>query len=178
MAEQWGYISSPLDKNWKAQPTPSFKFRFFKGFEPVSLQISPEERQMAEQWGYTSPPFSKNWRAQQPGEKQRGKAKRGYKLFPPPPLKKKLLIFGQIISLSFLKIFKQKGVSQTWIQFFSLYLRWTVRDVHGTQEVGMNDPPRSSFTKELFPLFVCPTTRRVDFLEGLMIVDSAFLCQS
>ena len=48
MAEYWGYISSPLDKNWKAQPTPSFKFRFFKGFEPVSLQISPEERQMAE----------------------------------------------------------------------------------------------------------------------------------
>ena len=38
--------------------------------------------------------------------------------------------------------------------------------MHGTQEVGMNDPPRSSFTKELFPLFVCPTTRRVDFLEG------------
>ena len=41
-----------------------------------------------------------------------------------------------------------------------------MRDVHGTSEVGMNDPPRSSFTKELFPLFVWPTTRRVDFLEA------------
>ena len=41
-----------------------------------------------------------------------------------------------------------------------------MRDVHGTSEVGMNDPPRSSFTKELFPLFVGPTTRRVDFLEA------------
>ena len=96
----------------------------------------------------------------------KGEGKKGLQSIPPPPLKKKLLIFGQIISLSFLKSFKQKGVSQTWIQFFSLYLRWTVRDVHGTQEVGMNDPPRSSFTKELFPLFVWPTTRRVDFLEA------------
>ena len=41
-----------------------------------------------------------------------------------------------------------------------------MRDVHGTSEVGMNDPPRSSFTKELFPLFVWPTTKRVDFLEA------------
>ena len=41
-----------------------------------------------------------------------------------------------------------------------------MRDVHGTSEVGMNDRPRSSFTKELFPLFVWPTTRRVDFLEA------------
>ena len=41
-----------------------------------------------------------------------------------------------------------------------------MRDVHGTSEVGMNDPPRSSFTKELFPLFVWPTTKRVDFLDA------------
>ena len=34
---------------------------------------------------------------------------------PPPPKKRKLLVFDQIISLSFLKSFKQKGVSQTWI---------------------------------------------------------------
>ena len=37
---------------------------------------------------------------------------------PPPPKKKrkeKLLVFDQIISLSFLKSFKQKGASQTWI---------------------------------------------------------------
>ena len=94
----------------------------------------------------------------------KGEGKKGLQSISPP--QKKLLIFDQIISLSFLKSFKQNGVPQTWIQFFSLYLRWTVQDVHGTQEVGMNDPPRSLFTKELFPLFVCPTTRRVDFLEG------------
>ena len=41
-----------------------------------------------------------------------------------------------------------------------------MRDVHGTSEVGMNDLPRSSFTNELFPLFVWPTTKRVDFLEA------------
>ena len=44
----------------------------------------------------------------------------------PPPQKKKrkenLLVFDQIISLSFLKSFKQKGASQTWIQDFSHYI--------------------------------------------------------
>ena len=58
-----------------------------------------------------------------------------------------------------------------------------MRDVQGTSEVGINEPPRSSFTKELLPLLVWPTTNRVDFLAeyddrrcfSASVIRSAFM---
>lgn len=58
-----------------------------------------------------------------------------------------------------------------------------MRDVQGTSEVGMNEPARSSFTKELLPLLVWPTTNRVDFLAeyddrrcfSASVIRSAFM---
>ena len=38
--------------------------------------------------------------------------------------------------------------------------------MQGTSEVGINDPPRSSFTNELLPLLVWPTIRRVAFFAA------------
>ena len=96
----------------------------------------------------------------------KGEGKKGLQSIPPPLKKKTADIWSNYQPLFLKKFQTERCITNLDTGFFSLYLRWTVRDVHGTQEVGMNDPPRSSFTKELFPLFVCPTTRRVDFLEG------------
>ena len=92
--------------------------------------------------------------------RSKGGRKKGVTINSPPPQKKTAGIWSNYQPLFLKKFQSERCITNRDTVFL------TVRDVHGTQEVGMNDPPRSSFTKELFPLFVCPTTRRVDFLEG------------